>query len=105
MGHTVWQISRPVIPVKALLICYSRQLHAYAYALEHPATNAFALAPITNLGLLYFYPDNINQQSVDRLNYGAEIVWVETEKDEHGFLKFIDEVLSAWATRSPRALT
>jgi hypothetical protein len=72
---------------------YSRQLHAYAYALEHPATNALALSPVTKLGLLYFYPDNINQQGIDRLNYGAEIVWIEVEKDEQGFLKFIDKVL------------
>jgi CRISPR/Cas system-associated exonuclease Cas4 (RecB family) len=43
---------------------------------------------------LYFYPDNINQQSIDRLNYGAEIVWVEVEKDEEAFLSFIDEVLN-----------
>ena len=74
-------------------VLYSFQLHAYAYALEHPATNALALSPVTKLGLLYFYPDNINQQSIDRLNYGAEIVWIEIKKDEQGFLSFIDEVL------------
>ena len=51
------------------------------------------MSPVTKLGLLYFYPDNINQQSIDRLNYGAEIVWVEVEKDEQGFLSFIDKVL------------
>ena len=72
---------------------YSRQLHAYAYALEHPAPGKLALSPVTKLGLLYFYPDNITQQSIDRLNYGAEIVWVEVEKDEQGFLSFIDKVL------------
>jgi CRISPR/Cas system-associated exonuclease Cas4 (RecB family) len=72
---------------------YSRQLHAYAYALEHPTPGKLALSPVTKLGLLYFYPDSINQQSMDRLNYGAEIIWVEVEKDEEGFLKFIDEVL------------
>ena len=72
---------------------YSRQLHAYAYALEHPAPGKLALSPVTKLGLLYFYPDNINQQSIDRLNYGAEIVWVEVEKNEASFLKFIDKVL------------
>ncbi len=72
---------------------YSRQLHAYAYALEHPAPGKLSLYPVTKLGLLYFYPDNINQQSVDRLNYGAEIVWIEIEKDEQGFLSFIDGVM------------
>lgn len=72
---------------------YSRQLHAYTYALEHPATNALALSPITRLGLLYFYPESINQQSIERLAYEAEITWIEIEKDEQGFLGFIDEVL------------
>lgn len=72
---------------------YSRQLHAYAYALEHPATNALALSPVTKLGLLYFYPDRINQQGIEQLAYEADITWVEIDKDEQGFLDFIDEVL------------
>jgi len=72
---------------------YSRQLHAYAYTLEHPGPRALALSPVTKLGLLYFYPSSVNQQSIERLNYEAEITWVEVEKDEEGFLKFIDEVL------------
>ena len=73
---------------------YSRQLHAYAYALEYPAPGKLALSPVTKLGLLYFYPDGVSQQSIERLNYGAEIVWVEIEKDEQGFLNFLDEVLN-----------
>ncbi|MDP3878707.1 MAG: PD-(D/E)XK nuclease family protein [Dehalococcoidales bacterium] len=72
---------------------YSRQLHAYAYALEHPASNALALAPVTRLGLLYFYPSGINQQNLERLFYEAEITWIEIEKDEARFLRFIDEML------------
>lgn len=72
---------------------YSRQLHAYAYALEHPAPGRLALSPVTKLGLLYFYPESVNQQGLERLSYEAEITWIEIEKDEGGFLKFIDEVL------------
>ena len=80
-------------PTKNSAWLYSRQLHAYAYALEHPAPGKLALSPVTKLGLLYFYPDNINQQSIERLNYGAEITWIEVEKNEGGFLSFIDKVL------------
>jgi len=80
-------------PSKDSAWMYSRQLHAYAYALEHPASGKLALSPVTKLGLLYFYPDNISQQSIERLNYGAEIVWIEVEKDEQGFLSFMDEVM------------
>jgi hypothetical protein len=46
-------------PSKESANMYGRQLHAYAYALEHPAVNALALSPVTKLGLLYFYPDKI----------------------------------------------
>ena len=80
-------------PSKDSARMYSRQLHAYAYALEHPASGKLALSPVTKLGLLYFYPNNISQQSHERLHYGAEVVWVEVEKDEEGFLKFIDRVM------------
>lgn len=80
-------------PSKDSARMYSRQLHAYAYALEHPASGKLALSPVTKLGLLYFYPDSISQQNLERLFYEAEITWVEIEKDEEGFLDFIDEVL------------
>lgn len=80
-------------PGKESASFYSRQLHAYAYALEHPASGALALSPVTKLGLLYFYPSSVSQQSIERLSYEAEIVWVEIEKNEPGFLRFIDKVL------------
>ncbi|MFC2034573.1 PD-(D/E)XK nuclease family protein [Chloroflexota bacterium] len=80
-------------PSKDSARMYSRQLHAYAYALEHPALGKLALSPVSKLGLLYFYPDNISQRGIERLSYEAEIIWIEIEKDERGFLKFIDEVL------------
>lgn len=74
----------------------------HAYALEHPASNALTLSPVTKLGLLYFYPDKIiNQQSIDRLNYGTEIVWIEIQKDEQGFLNFMDEVLAVLELPEP----
>jgi hypothetical protein len=80
---------------------YSRQLHAYAYSLEHPAPNALALSPVTRLGLLYFYPSAISQQCIERLSYEAEITWIEVEKNEQNFLQFIDEVLDV--LESPEA--
>jgi hypothetical protein len=72
---------------------YSRQLHAYAYALEHPDPGALTLYPVTKLGLLYFYPSRVDQQSIERLSYEADITWVEIKKDEPSFLNFIDELL------------
>lgn len=82
-------------------VLYSFQLHAYAYALEHAASRALALSPVTKLGLLYFYPSSCNQQCVERLSYEAEITWVEIKKDEQGFLSFIDEVLGILESPEP----
>jgi len=80
---------------------YSRQLHAYAYALEHPAPGALALSPVTKLGLLYFYPSSVSQDKVERISYDAEITWIEVAKDEHEFLRFIDEAMDVLELREP----
>ncbi len=80
-------------PSSASVYLYIPQLQAYAYALEHPAPHALALAPVTKLGLLYFYPSSISQESIEQLSYEAEITWIEIRKDEESFLEFIDGVL------------
>jgi len=73
---------------------YSRQLHAYAYALENPASGSLRLYPVSLLGLLYFYPTQVSQQSINWLSYDSEIHFIEIEKDYQWFLTFIEEVLS-----------
>ena len=73
---------------------YSRQLHAYAYALENPAEKALMLAPISRLGLLCVEPMDMNRVAADRLAYLGEISWLECPKDEAGFLDFIERVVS-----------
>lgn len=88
-------------PSKGSARMYSRQLHAYAYALEHPATRALSLSPVTELGLLYFYPESVSQLSIERLAYEAEVTWIEVEKDEQGFLQFVDEVLDVLELPEP----
>jgi len=80
-------------PSKESANLYRHQLQAYAYALEHPAPKALALSPVTKLGLLYFYPSEVSQHNIEKLFYEAEITWIEIEKDEQGFLNFIDNVL------------
>lgn len=72
---------------------YSRQLHAYVYALEHPAQGALRLLPISKMGLLYFYPSKLSRANTQWLSYDAEISWVEVKKDEQTFLDFIGEAL------------
>ena len=73
---------------------YSRQLHAYAYALEHAAPRALSLYPISKMGLVYFYPSSVTQQNLEKILYESEITWIEIDKKEDKFLEFIDEVLT-----------
>jgi len=81
-------------PNKEYLNLYKRQLHAYAYALENSAPGALKLSPVTKMGLLYFYPSKVSQESIEWLSYEAKIHWEEIPKDEQWFLEFLDEVLS-----------
>jgi PD-(D/E)XK nuclease superfamily len=73
---------------------YSRQLHAYAYALENPAEKALHLAPVSRLGLLCVEPMTMSGDWIDRLAYVGEVTWLDCPKDEAGFLSFIDGVLT-----------
>jgi hypothetical protein len=72
---------------------YSPQLHAYAYALEHPAPRRFKLSPVTTLGLLCVEPTAMDLYRDDQVAYIGEMSWLEVPKDEPGFLDFIDQIM------------
>jgi len=72
---------------------YSRQLHAYAYALEHPAPGKFSLTPVVRLGLFSMDLDGLERHSTDRLALLGPVLWQECPLDMAGFLAFIDRVL------------
>lgn len=82
---------------------YSRQLHAYAYALEHAAPGKLSLAPITRLGLLVVEPIDIARDEHRRINYVGDVTWLEIPKDEAGFLTFMDGVMDLLALPEPPA--
>jgi hypothetical protein len=73
---------------------YSRQLHAYAYALEHAAAGKFALGPISKLGLLVFEPSAMERAGDGRLAYLGEVTWLEVPKDYDRFLGFLEKVVT-----------
>ena len=73
---------------------YSRQLHAYAYALEHPAPGKLGLSPVVRLGLFSLDLDQLERRSVDRLALLGGVEWQACPLDEAEFLTFIDGVLS-----------
>jgi hypothetical protein len=80
---------------------YSRQLHAYAYALENPAEKALRLAPISHLGLLCVEPVAMSGEATDRLAYLGQATWLDCPKDETWFLGFIDRILSVLEDPQP----
>jgi hypothetical protein len=80
---------------------YSRQLHAYAYALEHPAPGKLALAPVTRLGLFSLDMDGLERHSNERLALLGPVHWQECPRDEAGFLKFLERVVSVLELPSP----
>ena len=72
---------------------YSRQLHAYALALENPDEGAIELKPISKLGLLYFTPDNCELISLHRQVLQGNMDWIEILRDDESFYGFLKEVV------------
>ena len=80
---------------------YSRQLHAYAYALEHAAEGNLRLVPVSRLGLLCVEPVAMDRTSQGQIAYLGKITWQECPKDEGQFLGFLDQVLAVLEQPSP----
>jgi hypothetical protein len=73
---------------------YSRQLHAYAYALEHPAPGKLGLSPISCLGLLVESPHATLSATIDEISFNFVTTWLEVPLSRESFIEFIDQVLS-----------
>ena len=82
---------------------YSRQLRAYAYALEHPAPGKLSLAPVSHLGLLSVTPDVMDRDAVGRVGYLGRMTWQPIAVDEAAFLAFLDQVVSLLENPEPPA--
>lgn len=73
---------------------YSRQLHAYALALENPAEGALNLSPVSRLGLLYFTPDSCEFQGNGRQVMAGQMTWLEITRDDVAFRSFLRDVVT-----------
>ena len=82
---------------------YSRQLHAYSYALEHAAAGSLSLSPVSRLGLLCVEPVDMDKTSRGQIAYLGDVTWLECPKDYGQFLGFIDAVLGVLEQPSPPA--
>jgi hypothetical protein len=73
---------------------YSRQLSAYAYALENPAPGALSISPITHLGLFIITPNRFEQLSNGELAFVTRTTWMDVPRDDATFLGFLREVVT-----------
>jgi len=82
---------------------YSRQLHAYAWALEHPAPSKPNLSPVKRLGLLVAEPVAMRKEGKGGYLYEVRSAWTECRKDYGGFLEFLGEVVRVIERPDPPA--
>lgn len=82
---------------------YSAQLHAYAYALEHPAEGATGLKPVTQLGLLCVEPRTAERAPDGTYALKGKSKWIPIPRDEAGFMKLIGGVLDVLSKPEPPA--
>ncbi len=80
---------------------YSRQLHAYAYALEHAKAGQLNLSPVTRLGLIVYEPSQFSSGSGSAALLSGKLEWLEIRRDEESFLRFISQVLQVLELPAP----
>jgi hypothetical protein len=72
---------------------YSRQLHAYAYALENPAPEKFGVSPVTKLGLLVYEPWCFSHEFDADAALTGRLEWVEIPRNDDSFSSYLKEVV------------
>ena len=80
---------------------YSRQLTAYAHALENPAPGALNLSPVTRMGLFVVTPDRFEQTSTGEMIFVNKTIWMDVPRDDGAFLAFLGEVLAVLDAPTP----
>ena len=73
---------------------YSRQLSAYAYALENPAPNALSISPITRLGLFIITPARFERLSNGEVAFVNKTTWMNVPRDDVAFLALLTDIVT-----------
>jgi hypothetical protein len=73
---------------------YSRQLSAYAYALENPATGALGLSPIGRLGLFIITPQRYELTPSGEAAFITRTTWMDVARDDNSFMEFLGVVMA-----------
>jgi hypothetical protein len=77
---------------------YSRQLHAYATALEHPASGR--PLEVSSLGLLCFSPADFEADG-EQAGLLGSLSWTEVPRDDDAFVSFLADVASVLDAPEP----
>jgi len=82
---------------------YSRQLHAYTYALENPTPGKLGLSPVSQLGLLCVDP--LEVVSIEKKFYGYKVMptFMGCPRNDEEFRLFLKEVLGILESPTPPA--
>lgn len=83
------------------LSLYALQLHAYAYALEHPAPDRSPVSPVSRLALLVFEPEVFTPQGTQAAALSGGLKWIDVPRHDSAFLDFLAEVLYVLEQPSP----
>ena len=89
------RVSGPHIPI------YSRQLHAYAYALENPASGRPGLGPITKLGLLVYEPSTFEHTTDQAATLAGEVRYIDIPRNDTAFFDSLREVIAVLSQPAP----
>ena len=73
---------------------YSRQLSAYAYALENPASGALSISPITRLGLFIITPHRFERLPNGEIAFVTKTTWMNIPRDDATFLALLREIVT-----------
>jgi CRISPR/Cas system-associated exonuclease Cas4 (RecB family) len=73
---------------------YSRQLTAYAYALENPAPGALHLSPISRMGLFVITPERFERNPADEMIFVNRTTWMDVPRDDAAFLALMEVVVA-----------
>jgi hypothetical protein len=80
---------------------YSRQLSAYAYALENPAPKALGLSPVSRLGLFIISPQRFERTATEEMVFVNQTTWMDVPRNDEGFLALLGEVLAVLDAPTP----
>jgi hypothetical protein len=80
---------KTIEPNPAHIAAYGRKLHAYAFALEHPATGRPRTVSV--VGLLCFSPGTFETRG-ERAALVGDVRWIEIPRDDVSFCAFLAEV-------------